>query len=109
MASSLMCATIFNGNDSPNQRCCEQAVQECGYGAEISHMVSRPLKPSSGAQEATRSEDDKRKAVFLVHGMTCSSCSNAVEHALGGMSGVLLAQVTAPALPEYQNYNQQIS
>eukprot|EP00873_Tetraselmis_striata_P010692 jgi/Tetstr1/430956/TSEL_020711.t1 len=90
----------------PSLKLLLKAVQEAGYSAEVSHLVSMPLKPPSTPDGPAPSAPSKRKAVILVQGMTCSSCSNAVEHSLGNMTGVLSAQVnllTEKAVVEYDS------
>jgi len=90
----------------PSLKLLLKAVQEAGYSAEVSHLVSMPLKPPSTPDGPASSAPSKRKAVILVQGMTCSSCSNAVEHSLGNMTGVLSAQVnllTEKAVVEYDS------
>ena len=53
----------------------ERAVQMCGFGCSVVD------------------EQSNTKVVFAIEGMTCSSCSSAVESALGQAHGVLHADV----------------
>uniref|UniRef100_A0A061RQH4 P-type Cu(+) transporter n=2 Tax=Tetraselmis sp. GSL018 TaxID=582737 RepID=A0A061RQH4_9CHLO len=84
-----------------------EAVRSEGYRAEVTQLVSKPIPPprrDPSLQAVPSAQGGLKKATLRIGGMTCSSCSSTVEHAVGALAGVHSVKVnllTEKATVEY--------
>jgi Cu+-exporting ATPase len=69
-------------------------VEDLGFGAELINTFELQEGPDDGEDQNKKKGMAKRRSTLVIEGMTCSSCSNAIEKHLRGIEGITSVSVS---------------